>query len=361
MPYIVVLILALIGKIFHFFVVVTGGLALYFLHEKVANMDPDERNGREKPKTTKPDGKYSYYSESGERINNSGASDFQASSCVMRLVGFIASADKRVSSEERYNAENIINRLNPRYFDQYFNAFELGTLSSYTPDTDIEVIKNNYGNDHGELVIVMSFLVFMALADNNITYDEQERLNYIGRAFGISTSEIKDLIREMSDYDFSDRKAQNYQNYSSSGSSGSNQSSSFYGSGSENSSQSFYSRTGSAHQQNDGNGYSGAENNSNSYGYNRQSSYNSSHNDSSDYYHSYFGSSSPYENAMYLMGISRVTPVNEIKRIYRSMVRKYHPDLVKAKGLPEEMIAVYEKKTKEINEAYDIICKNRNI
>ena len=319
MPYIVVLILALIGKIFHFFVVVTGGLALYFLHKKVANMDPDERNGREKPKTTKPDGKYSYYSESGERINNSGASDFQASSCVMRLVGFIASADKRVSSEERYNAENIINRLNPRYFDQYFNAFELGTLSSYTPDTDIEVIKNNYGNDHGELVIVMSFLVFMALADNNITYDEQERLNYIGRAFGISTSEIKDLIREMSDYDFSDRKAQNYQNYS------------------------------------------GAENNSNSYGYNRQSSYNSSHNDSSDYYHSYFGSSSPYENAMYLMGISRVTPVNEIKRIYRSMVRKYHPDLVKAKGLPEEMIAVYEKKTKEINEAYDIICKNRNI
>ena len=306
MPYIVVLILALIGKIFHFFVVVTGGLALYFLHKKVANMDPDERNGREKPKTTKPDGKYSYYSESGERINNSGASDFQASSCV-------------------------------------------------------EVIKNNYGNDHGELVIVMSFLVFMALADNNITYDEQERLNYIGRAFGISTSEIKDLIREMSDYDFSDRKAQNYQNYSSSGSSGSNQSSSFYGSGSENSSQSFYSRTGSAHQQNDGNGYSGAENNSNSYGYNRQSSYNSSHNDSSDYYHSYFGSSSPYENAMYLMGISRVTPVNEIKRIYRSMVRKYHPDLVKAKGLPEEMIAVYEKKTKEINEAYDIICKNRNI
>ena len=207
----------------------------------------------------------------------------------------------------------------------------------------------------------MSFLVFMALADNNITYDEQERLNYIGRAFGISTSEIKDLIREMSDYDFSDRKAQNSQNYSSSGSSGSNQSSSFYGSGSENSSQSFYSRTGSAHQQNTGNGYSGAENNSNSYGYNRQSSYNSSHNDSSDYYHSYFGSSSPYENAMYLMGISRVTPVNEIKRIYRSMVRKYHPDLVKAKGLPEEMIAVYEKKTKEINEAYDIICKNRNI
>ena len=323
MPYIVVLILALIGKIFHFFVVVTGGLALYFLHKKVANMDPDEINGREKPKTTKPDGKYSYYSESGERINNSGASDFQASSCVMRLVGFIASADKRVSSEERYNAENIINRLNPRYFDQYFNAFELGTLSSYTPDTDIEVIKNNYGNDHGELVIVMSFLVFMALADNNITYDEQERLNYIGRAFGISTSEIKDLIREMSDYDFSDRKAQNSQNYSSSGS---NQSSSFYGSGSENSSQSFYSRTGSAHQQNTGNGYSGAENNSNSYGYNRQSSYNSSHNDSSDYYHSYFGSSSP-----------------------------------KAKGLPEEMIAVYEKKTKEINEAYDIICKNRNI
>ena len=113
--------------------------------------------------------------------------------------------------------------------------------------------------------------------------------------------------------------------------------------------------------QNDGNGYSGAENNSNSFGYNRQSYYNSSHNGSSDYYHSYFGSSSPYENAMYLMGISRVTPVNEIKRIYRSMVRKYHPDLVKAKGLPEEMIAVYEKKTKEINEAYDIICKNRNI
>lgn len=50
-----------------------------------------------------------------------------------------------------------------------------------------------------------------------------------------------------------------------------------------------------------------------------------------------------------------------IKKQYRKLVQEYHPDKIISKGLPEEFVELANEKFKQIQEAYDIICKDRNL
>lgn len=49
----------------------------------------------------------------------------------------------------------------------------------------------------------------------------------------------------------------------------------------------------------------------------------------------------------------------EIKKQYRKLVTEFHPDKIQAKGLPEEFIKFANDKFREIQEAYDMIRKER--
>jgi len=60
----------------------------------------------------------------------------------------------------------------------------------------------------------------------------------------------------------------------------------------------------------------------------------------------------PYE----VLGVKEGASEEEIKRAYRDLVRKYHPDQYKDNPLSD----LAEEKLKEINEAYDILMKNKN-
>lgn len=59
----------------------------------------------------------------------------------------------------------------------------------------------------------------------------------------------------------------------------------------------------------------------------------------------------PYE----VLGIKEGASEEEIKRAYRELVRKYHPDQYKDNPLSD----LAEEKLKEINEAYDMLMKGR--
>ncbi|MCC3861384.1 DnaJ domain-containing protein [Emcibacteraceae bacterium Y4] len=62
-----------------------------------------------------------------------------------------------------------------------------------------------------------------------------------------------------------------------------------------------------------------------------------------------------------VLGVSHDASDKEIKSAYRKQIKEHHPDLLMAQGVPEELIDVANEKMTAINDAYDKICKIRNI
>lgn len=74
------------------------------------------------------------------------------------------------------------------------------------------------------------------------------------------------------------------------------------------------------------------------------------------------GSSTSYsnnENNYKILGISPGATDDEVKKAYRKMAIKYHPDKVATLG--EEVQKAAEEKFKAISQAYEAICKERGI
>ena len=51
----------------------------------------------------------------------------------------------------------------------------------------------------------------------------------------------------------------------------------------------------------------------------------------------------------------------KIKSQYRKLVMEYHPDRIVSKGLPEEFTKFAQDKFREIQEAFDMIKKERKM
>ena len=57
----------------------------------------------------------------------------------------------------------------------------------------------------------------------------------------------------------------------------------------------------------------------------------------------------------YVLGVSPETPVADIQKAWRKLVRETHPDRVQARGLPEEAIKMAQKRLVDINRAWEEI------
>lgn len=68
---------------------------------------------------------------------------------------------------------------------------------------------------------------------------------------------------------------------------------------------------------------------------------------------------STIEHAYSILGISRSATKQEVKRAYRQLISRNHPDKLIAKGLPESMIKIATEKTQQIRQAYEQICMEK--
>ena len=64
-------------------------------------------------------------------------------------------------------------------------------------------------------------------------------------------------------------------------------------------------------------------------------------------------------DAYVALGVTSEAAPADIKRAYRKLISKNHPDKLAARGLPESMRAVAEERSREINAAYDLIKSSR--
>ena len=62
-----------------------------------------------------------------------------------------------------------------------------------------------------------------------------------------------------------------------------------------------------------------------------------------------------------ILGCSRMDSDDTLKTRYRKLVRDFHPDTIASKGLPDEFVTFAHDKFREIQEAYEIVKKERGI
>ena len=68
---------------------------------------------------------------------------------------------------------------------------------------------------------------------------------------------------------------------------------------------------------------------------------------------------STLDHAYAILNVSPASSKSELKRAYRQLMSKNHPDKLISQGLPEQMIKIANEKTQAISKAYDLICKSK--
>jgi len=62
-----------------------------------------------------------------------------------------------------------------------------------------------------------------------------------------------------------------------------------------------------------------------------------------------------------ILGCSRTDSDDAVKTRYRKLVRDFHPDTIAGKGLPDEFVTFAHEKFREIQEAYEMVKKERGL
>ncbi|SNC58546.1 co-chaperone DjlA [Sodalis endosymbiont of Henestaris halophilus] len=65
------------------------------------------------------------------------------------------------------------------------------------------------------------------------------------------------------------------------------------------------------------------------------------------------------EDACNVLGVNPQDDSQTIKRAYRKLMRKHHPDKLVAKDLPSEMMEIAKRKTQAIQQAYDFLKREK--
>ncbi len=83
---------------------------------------------------------------------------------------------------------------------------------------------------------------------------------------------------------------------------------------------------------------------------------------SNDAYLKFKSSYAPDSDKYYtILGCSNSDSDDKVKSQYRKLVRDFHPDTIASKGLPDEFVTFANDKFREIQEAYEMVQKERGL
>ena len=66
-------------------------------------------------------------------------------------------------------------------------------------------------------------------------------------------------------------------------------------------------------------------------------------------------------NSLEVFGLNKKSDFADVHSAYIKLMKKYHPDRLKARGISSDMVKVYVEKTKTLQRAYDIVQKNSDV
>lgn len=70
---------------------------------------------------------------------------------------------------------------------------------------------------------------------------------------------------------------------------------------------------------------------------------------------------SPLADSYSVLGVKAGASDEEVRRAYRRLAKKYHPDAVRSQGLSEEAAAAADERMKRINTAWNMVKSARGL
>lgn len=230
----------------------------------------------------------------------------ELSKIVYVLSGFLAAGSGNSITDQKKSIWNALDKCNYGVHDEnLFNeCFEKGNTNNF----DLEILAQRFlkitDNNRTHKIRFIEFLVSIIFADNVVTEEEFSRIYKIANALRVENYIVKSLIEQaqaMNEFRNFFNQDSSYRQYQESNSSG------------------------------------------------------------SSYEHAYV----PHDevkNAYKVLGVSENVTMQEIKRAYLKLMKRYHPDKLASQGYSEEMIQMYTKKAQTITQAYEILkkhCENK--
>ena len=68
-----------------------------------------------------------------------------------------------------------------------------------------------------------------------------------------------------------------------------------------------------------------------------------------------------YDDALWILGVSPLSSISEIRQAYMRLAERYQPDKVRDRGFSEDVVSIYRKKSEIISGAWNAVMASRGI